>query len=364
MRITLDATPLLGRRTGIGRYAEHLLAELPAALERAGVQAEVTVTTWTARGGALRDLPPGVSQRGRRVPARLLRAVWRRLDVPPVELLSGRTDVFHGTNFVSPPTRGAREVVTVHDLAFLHHRGTVAPAEQVLAELVPRALSRGALVLCPSDAVRGQLLEAYRLPDERVRVTPLGVAPRWSAALPLPPATLAARGLPSDYVVFVGSLEPRKNLRRLVAAHALARTRAAVPDLVLVGAGGREPGPAGPGVHRAGYVPDDELRSLVAGARLVAMPSLDEGFGLPLLEAAACGRPVVASDLPVMHEVAAAGTTFADPSDEEALAHALVDALAAPDGPEERAARRAHAGRFTWSRTADATVAAYLAALP
>ncbi|WP_211374101.1 glycosyltransferase family 1 protein [Cellulomonas fimi] len=364
MRITLDATPLLGPRTGVGRYVQHLVDELPAAIARRGLDAEVRATTWTARGARLTGLPAGITQAGPRVPARLLRELWRRTSLPPIEALVGRTDVFHGTNFTSPPTRRAREVVTVHDLTYVEHAGTVSRASLLYRELVPRALDRGALVVTPSETVATAVRAHYALPADRVRATPLGVDRGWFDATPPDPAWLDVRGLPREYVVFVGSLDPRKNLPTLLAAHARALAAdAGVPALVLAGPAGREHSlTAQDGVHVTGWLEDDELRSLVAGSRALALPSLDEGFGLPVLEALACGRPVVVSDIPALREVAGPLAHAAPPSDPDALAGALLAALSAPDDDAARALRRDRAREFTWSRFADRTLDAYLAA--
>jgi glycosyltransferase involved in cell wall biosynthesis len=362
VRITLDATPLLGPRTGIGRYVHHLVAELPGAATRRGLDAQVRVTTWTARGGVLTDLPHGVRQVGPRLPARLLRELWRRGDLPPIEALVGRTDVFHGTNFTSPPTRRAREVVTVHDLTYVHHADTVSAASLRYRELVPRALGRGALVLTPSETIADAVREHYALPADRVRATPLGVDEPWFTAAPLPAPVLARRGLPAQYLLFVGSLDPRKNLPTLIAAYDLLRTVAPdVPALVLAGPAGREASLAGrPGVHLTGWLEDPDLRSLVAGCSALVLPSRDEGFGLPVLEALACGRPVVVSDIPALREVAGPFALTAPPTDPEALAGALERALDAPDDDAARAARRGRARSFSWTAFADRTLDAYL----
>ncbi|WP_407341739.1 glycosyltransferase family 4 protein [Pengzhenrongella phosphoraccumulans] len=363
MRITLDATPLLGPRTGVGRYTEHLIAALPAALRRRGIEPQVRVSTWTARGGRLTDLPDDVTQVGPRVPARLLREAWRRVSFPPIEALVGTTEVFHGTNFVSPPTRHAREVVTIHDLTYELLSGTVSSASLMYRELVPKALKRGALVVTPTHAIAAAVRAHYGLPAERVHVTPLGVDATWFAAAGSTPTWLSRRALPHDYFVFVGALDPRKNLPRLLAAHQELRAAdSGAPDLVLAGPAGRETRLAEqPGVHVTGWLEDDELRSLVAGSRALVLPSIDEGFGLPVLEALATGRPVVISDLPVLREVTGSFGIAAPPTDVAALAGAMAQALTAPDDETARTARRDWAGRFTWEACADSTIDAYLA---
>jgi glycosyltransferase involved in cell wall biosynthesis len=357
VRFTLDATPLLGTRTGIGRYVAELLAA--TATEVSGSDDRLDVTTWSARGGRVADLPPGVRQTGPRVPARLLRAGWTRGSWPPVELLVGRTDVFHGTNFVSPPTRRAAEVVTVHDLTYLDHPGTVSADSLAYRDLVPRALDRGAHVVTPSETVAAAVRERYGLDSSRVTATPLGGDPAWAA--PPRPLSAAAPRVPAEYLVFVGSLDPRKNLPRLLEAHAALRaSRPGTPDLVLAGPAGRETAlTARPGVLPTGWLAEDDLRALVAGARALALPSVDEGFGLPVLEALAAGRPVLAADIPALREVAGGHAELADPLDVEALADGLARTLDAQDDEPARAARRAWAARFTWRECARRTLSVY-----
>ncbi len=344
----------------MGRYVEQVLAALPGAIKRSGIDADVAAYTWTFRGAPLADLPPEIPQIGRRFPARVLWSAWMRFDHPRIETLVGACDVFHGTNFVSPPTRRAKEVVTIHDLTFELLTETVAPQVLALRTLVARALDRGAHVITPSQTARTTVLDFYRLPPEQVTATPLGVDRAWFLAEPPSHTWLANHHLPHEYIVFVGGLDPRKNLRRLIAAHAQLRAAdPSTPELVLAGPAGRETGLEAPGVHRTGFLADDDLRSLVAGSRALALPSLDEGFGLPLLEALACGRPVMTSELPVTLEVAGPHAHAGDPYDVDSLTEALAATLAEPDGIPERQARQTWAGEFTWEACADATLRVY-----
>ena len=361
-RVVLDATPLLGPRTGVGRYVEHLVREL-AALD----SLELVATAFTLRGagGLAAAVPEGVRVRHRPVPARALQAAWDRSELPPVEWLAGRADVVHGTNFVLPPPGRAAGVLTVHDLSFLRFPETVAAASLRYRTLVPRGLRRAAVVLTPSEAVAAEVRAEYGLGD-RVRATPLGVDGDWFAATPLPAAELAARGLPGRYLLFVGSVEPRKGLPTLLAALRLLHDEdAGTPPLVLAGPPGWGPAletaglPAG-AVVSAGYLESADLRRLVAGAALLAYPSVYEGFGLPPLEAFATGVPVVASDLPVIREVTGELAALAPAGDATALAGALRAVLA---GPGDRAARVARARTFTWAACAAGTAAAYAAAV-
>jgi hypothetical protein len=157
VRVGIDATPLLGLRTGIGVYTERLLSELAAP----DGDDEFVATAFTLRGaGRLgASLPGGVAARSRPVPARLLRALWARTEVPPVEWLCGRVDVFHATNFVLPPTRRAGGVVTVHDLSFLRYPETVTPASLRYRDLVPRSVRRAAVVCALTHAVAAEIAD-------------------------------------------------------------------------------------------------------------------------------------------------------------------------------------------------------------
>jgi len=359
VRVGLDATPLLGPRTGVGRYVEGLLGgllELPD-------PPDLRLTGFTWRGLAALSGPAGTTVARRRAPARLLQAAWLRSSLPPVELLSGAVEVFHGTNFVLPPTARAGGVLTVHDLSFLHHADTVRPASLPYQRLVPRALARGCVVVCPSETVAAEVRATYRLAVERVVATPLGVDPSWCSATPLDPAELSSRGLPERYLLFVGTREPRKNLAVLLRAVALLRENDPdAPPLVLAGpAGWGEEGSVLPaGVIPAGYLEPAGLQRLVAGAAALVLPSRYEGFGLPVLEALACGVAVVTSDLPVFREVAGDLAETAPAGDAEQLAAALARALpAATPDPAVVMARRDRAAQFTWRRCAHRTLAAY-----
>jgi glycosyltransferase involved in cell wall biosynthesis len=364
VRIGFDATPLLGRRTGIGRYVEQLAAHLP----RPGDQ--VVATAFTLRGGAaLPDaVPAGVTVRGRAVPARLLREAWQRSELPPVEVLTGRLDVFHGTNFLQPPARRARGVLTVHDLAYLLHPGTVSRDSARLVELVPRGLARAEVVCVPSQAVAAELQDAYRLAPDRVHVTPLGIDPAWSTARPLDEDARRRLGLLRPYLLFVGTLEPRKNLGVLLRAFAdVCRADPDGPLLALAGPAGwgeqlQLPAGTEHRVVRLGFLDEPALRSVVAGAEALVFPSLYEGFGLPPLEAFAAGVPVVASDIPTTRETIGRAPDLArlvPASDVDSLAVALTDDWSSPEEPERRRRRRELAAGYTWAGTAELTRRAY-----
>lgn len=360
LRVGLDGTPLLGTRTGVGQYVAALVERLA---RDAGL--ELRATPFTVRTGGRPSLPAAVGWRHLPVPARAARWSWARGGPPPVELVGGRVDVFHGTNFVLPPTLRAAGVLTVHDLAYLRHADTVSATSAAYRDLVPRGLRRAAVVLTPSRTVAAELADAYPFAADRIRATPLGVDAAWARAQPLDAADRARLGVPADYLLFVGTREPRKNLPVLLQAHrrAAGDDPDGVPPLVLAGPAGWgdiDPAEAAdPGdVVRCGFLPGEVLRSLVAGATALVLPSRYEGFGLPVLEALACGVPVVCSDLPVLLEVGGDQCRYVPVGDVDALATALLEVAGRrPDGGQP--ARRAWAARFTWQACADLTAAAY-----
>jgi glycosyltransferase involved in cell wall biosynthesis len=348
--VLIDGTPLLGARTGIGRYTSALAEELASMSD-----VHMRAVAFTLRGWRKlrRVLPHGSQARGMPVPARLLRRSWLRMPFPPVELFAGFTDVVHGTNFVLPAAVRAAGVLTIHDLAFLDAPDDLPPSDARLPELVRISAQRASVVCTPTQAVANTVIERLEIPEEKLAVTPLGVDPAWFTARP-PSEALARRiGLPREYLLFVGAAGPRKALDWLLKAHEFTPE---LPPLVLVG-------PGHSGVHdrvrAVGYLSDVDLRSVMAGASALALPSRDEGFGLPVLEAMACDVPVVCSDVPALREVSGGHATLVPFGDSEAMAAALTKAITERPTLSTLASRRAYAAGFTWHHCAELTVAAY-----
>ena len=352
MRVLLDGTPLLGRRTGIGRYTASLFEELAALPDVDSRAVAFTLRGWRE---LRRVLPHDTKARGMPVSARALRKTWLRGDFPPVELFAGFSDVVHGTNFVLPATARAARVLTIHDLGPLREPQHLPPSDAELPALIRRGARRADAVCTPTAAVAEQVADELDVDPDRIVVTPLGVDPGWFTARPPDRALRERLGLPSEYLLFIGTAGPRKGLDWLARAHDAAPD---LPPLVFAGPGGF---PTSGRRGKAGYVPERELHRVLAGATALVLPSADEGFGLPVLEAIACDVPVVCSDIPALREVSGgdANAHLVPYGDVNGLADALRRAREEPHPADALARRRTHAASFTWRHCAQTTVDAY-----
>jgi glycosyltransferase involved in cell wall biosynthesis len=298
--------------------------------------------------------------------------IWHRLHLPVnVEWLIGQVDLFHGPDFVLPPLGSrTRAIVTVHDLSFLHYPHCFEPA--LLAYLnsaVPRAAARADWVLADSESTRRDAIERLGVPAQQTSVLYPGVEPRFR---PIDDPTLLDRvrhkyKLTQPFILSVGTVQPRKNYVRLVEAY--NQLGMADVHLVIVGGRGwlyqelldriRELG-LQERVHLAGYVDDVDLPVIYNLARVVAQPSLYEGFGIPIVEAMACGIPVVAANNSSLPEAAGDAGLLVDAMDGEALADALARALTDSHLRQTMTERGvAQARRFTWKKAAQTLQATY-----
>jgi glycosyltransferase involved in cell wall biosynthesis len=352
VRAGFDAGPWLDLKTGVGRYA----LELADALEQIGV--DLAPYAVSLRGSSPRRV------RRWRMPARVAQSAWRRFDAPRITRLTGPVDLVHATNFVLPALPAATPgVVTIHDLSFL--RDDPFPGAARLRQLVPWSLARAARILTPTRAVAEEVAEQYRLDADRIHVTHEGVSPLFFGAAPLADRALAAHGIGRPYAIAVGTIEPRKNLARLIDAWRAARTDLDGWTLVLAGPQGWGPtlSPT-PGVVPIGWVGDETLPGLLAAAEIFCYPSLYEGFGLPPVEAMAASTACLVGDYPAAAEVVGEAAVRVDPENTGAIAMQL-SRLAADDVLRRRLALagRARAASFTWAATARKTLDAYLSVL-
>jgi glycosyltransferase involved in cell wall biosynthesis len=365
MRIAIDARLWGEPRSGLGRYTRSLVETL------VGQEPEARFILYLDRPAA--DLPRGTEARCLPWPQRLLWTLW----AAPRDLARRPVDLFHGvTGFELPRGGAARLVTTVHDLIPLRFpRLTPRRHRWAVRLLLPGALRRAARVIAVSQATRAEILARFALPPEKVRVVPEAASPAFAAPPPEATARVRARhGLETPYVLFVGLLEPKKNLPALLDAVARLERRGAWGDTRLCLAGARGWGlddlPARVsrlGLERIvrflGPVAEADLPALYAGALAFAFPSLWEGFGLPVLEAMAAGAPVVASRRGALPEITEGAALLVEP-EPDALADALATVLAdKPLRERLREAGLARARAFSWERTARETMAVYRDAL-
>jgi glycosyltransferase involved in cell wall biosynthesis len=351
--VAIDATPLLGTRTGVGRFCEGALGALASAGE---LDMEAFAVTWRRRRRLPPLVPAEIRVRQRAMPARPLHLAWAHGSVPAVEWFVGPVDVVHGTNFVVPPTRRAARVVTVHDLTTVRYPELCDRSTLGFPRMVRRAVSDGAWVHTPSRFVADEVVAEFDVDPTRVRVVYHGVPPASAAS-----STALDRSLPpgtSRYVLAVGTIEPRKDYPGLVRA--FNGVVDAHPDVALVIAGADgwgahafhealEASRCRDRVMQLGYVDNDVLASWLGGAAVLAFPSVYEGFGFPPLEAMAAGVPVVATAVGAVPEVVGDGAWLVEPDDGDALTEALVTVLGDADRRAELVDKgRCRAARFTW----------------
>jgi glycosyltransferase involved in cell wall biosynthesis len=311
-----------------------------------------------------------------RVNERWTNIIWHRLQVPiPADWLTGPIDLFHSPDFVMPPVRAARSILTVHDLAFLLYPECAdARLRAYLEKVVPRSAQRADYVVADSENTRNDVICLLGVPPERVTVVPGGVDPSFQPVTD--PARLAALrheiGIDetTPYILFIGVIEPRKNLMGLIEAFDILKSRRSLPHKLVVA--GRRGWLSDGTMDRAdrslyrsdiifpGFIPEGEMATLYSAAESFAFPSHYEGFGLPVLEAMACGTPVVASRASSLPEIVGDAGMQVDPEDPERLASAL-ELLAL--NPEMRADFRARglerAALFTWEAAAKVMLDVY-----
>ena len=395
MHIGIDYTAAAWQGAGIGRYTRELIHAIVA-------QGDAhRYTLFYAAGGLDPDSPYMADLRQlcdayanvRFVPIplspRRLTQLWQRLRVPvPVDLFTGPLDLLHAPDFVLPPTR-ARTLVTIHDLSFLVHPECAEPSMvRYLTDAVPRGLRRANVILADSQATRHDLVRLLAVDPARVELVYPGVGPRFCPMVAEATEPVRRRlGLPDRFVLFVSTLEPRKNLVRLLEAFALLEARGWGLE-ASAGYPALSPQPLASSMHlviagRRGwlyedifaaidrfhlhervrlldYVHDKDLPALYNLAAAFAYPSIYEGFGIPPLEALACGTPTVTADNSSLPEVVADAAVLVSAEDVGSIASGIARVVS-DEGLRARlrAAGPEQARKFTWEQAANRVLACY-----
>jgi glycosyltransferase involved in cell wall biosynthesis len=370
--IYLDVSAAVHRRAGLGRYAESLARALIS------TQSDRYALFYNQERGieplaGLEHLPARTVALGYK-PWRML--VWLgQLGRVGFDRLVPDAELFHATEHLLLPLRTIPTVLTVHDLIFRHLPVHHKPLNRWYLNLtMPLYCRRAAHIVAISKCTARDLASAYGVPKEKITVVPEAADPRFH---PQPLDTVAAvrtrYGLPVRYLLFVGTIEPRKNLTRLLAAFEIVHADGLTDGLVIVGRQGwlcddffaaLEHSSARDAVILPGYVPDEDLPAVYAGAQALVFPSLYEGFGLPVLEAMACGTPVLASRASSVPEAGGEAASYFDPTSVDEIAdnvHRLLRDNALRE--EMQVEGLAQAARFSWEQAAIETEAVYNAVL-
>ncbi len=392
MRIGIDITSAVRQGAGIGRFTRELIRAL-LALDAVGTFPHSFVL-FAATGGLPRAVTesrlayvtqPALARNLQRPKGRgelsairnlqflsddWLHRIWHRARLPiPIETAMGRVDLFHEPDFVLPPTLpGTPTVLTVHDLTFIRDPESAFPRlRRYLNRVVPHSVARATHILADSAATRNDLIELFHTSPDKITVLYGGVDARF-APMRDPERLAAVRAKynigPDPFILGIGTIQPRKNFRRLVQAFSDLRPPAFASDLKLVIAGGKgwlyddifdevkHLGLEGC-VLFPGFVDDDDLPALYSAADALAFPSIYEGFGLPILEAMACGTPVVTSVTSSLPELAGDAALLVEPTDVDAIAAALRRLLQEADLRRKLvAAGFDQARKFTWEKAA------------
>lgn len=370
-RITvgIDYRPALSRMSGVGRY----VAGLTAALSRIDTENDYVLFSSSMRERARLDhLPSNFQLVDRHIPVRLLNWLWHRKGWPSLESLSGRRfDVSHSPHPLILPVRRGRKVVTVHDLFFYRHPElTAAEIRRDYSTLVEAHALRADAVVTVSEATAADVEKDLGVPRDRIAVIHNGLDLESLRPHPETERRLAlAHDLPARFLLFVGTLEPRKNLARLIEAIQILVDRQWDGVLLLAGRPGmdeprideaiRRLG-VGSRVRKLGYVSPSDLPAIYRRAHVLVNPSLWEGFGLPPLEAMACRLPCVLSDIPAHREVVGDAAFYVDAEDPSSISAGVERVW----NDEDLRAQLIGAGaqrapRFTWEETAKKTLALY-----
>jgi len=347
----MDYRPALRARSGVGEYV-HQLAD---ALTRNYPEDHVTLFTSSWRDRPAPTLPAD-RVADYRIPVRVLNFTWHNLEWPPIEWLTGeRCDVAFSPHPLMLPAQRAAQVVMIHDLDFLNHpERTHREIKRDYPRLAASHARRARRIVVPSPHTASEVARVLGVPLERIAICPAG-PPRW----PRPASGFDRHG----YVLFMGTLEPRKNLGGLLVAYRqLLESGQQTPKLLIVGRAqdntrqwldAIEAPPFREHVEHVGYVADEDRQRIYSGARVLVLPSFEEGFGMVALEAMSLGIPIITSAVGALPELVQDAGLSIDPSDPASIARALTcilgdDALAATLSRRGMARARA----FSWERAA------------
>ena len=366
MRVLIDYRPALRNRTGVGEFVHNLITALsetnpPESPRSELIEITAFSSSWKDRLRRNQGLPENIRTVDRKIPVSLLNLAWHRINWPPVELLAGTDfDVVHSPHPLLLPTRSAASVITIHDLDFLDHSyRTQNEVRRDYSSLVKQHVRKADQVVVPSRHTAMEVERRLEVPADMISFCWNG-APDWSPRHQLPD---------NGHLLFVGTLTPRKTVTGLLDAYELLLSRHKdVPDLVMVGTTPDKSGlrarlqrpPLAGRVRCPGYVDRVTLKALYTDASILVMPSFNEGFGIPALEAMTIGVPVVSSNRGALPEVLGQAGLLIDPLTAANIAETINHLLTDSALMTQCIARGIEQAKlFTWKASAQALCAAY-----
>lgn len=373
MRIGIDGIPLATPKTGIGHYTFELARSLASLVpdDECELIAPVPLELDAEDTGI--EMPRNL--RTVYLPVNTLRRRWWTIGLP-LYVRQKKLTLFHGTNYNLPLWQRCPTVVTIHDLSLLLHADTHQEHLVRRARMRLPTMTRVATrIITDSESVKREICTHLGVAPEKITAVPLAPRRSFRPVSEAQAETVRRRlGVEDEFILFVGTVEPRKNLLTLVRAFdELLRTTDLRPQLVIAGGKGWlteelfahvEQSAITERILFTGYVSDEDLCALYSSCRVSVYPSLYEGFGLPPLEAMACGAPVITSRIPVIMETVGTAARLIEPSDARELTGALVELLTNADARAHLSrAGLQRAAEFTWERTAERTLEVYRAAL-
>ena len=362
MRVCIDIQSTIARRAGVARYTQSLVQHLGAFRG----SDDIDLFYFDFKRSGMPFAAAGTRQHAVRwLPGRIVQAAWKRLAYPPFDLFSGTANVFHFPNFVRPPLRRGRSVVTIHDATFLRYPETTEAKNLCyLQGQLAQTVAQADAIVTNSTFTASEIGHFFPAAQGKLHPIPLGLSEHVT-----PPtdetvqAFVAQSGLRQPYILHVGTLEPRKNIPFLIQV--FEQLRHFDGDLVLAGMRGwayepilaaMEQSSCASRIRYIDYVDENDLPALYAGATLFAFPSLYEGFGFPPLEAMACGVPVIAAATGSLPEILGHAARMVQDFDVPTWADAMDDLLSDQQCRKEQIDQgSAHATSYTWSETARQT---------
>lgn len=375
IRVAIDATPLLGEMTGVGEFCAGILQGLGSSGE---AHVLAFAVSWRRRGEIVGHLPDGVFPVTKPMPARPIHFMWNHVSKPVIEYWTKKIDIVHGTNYVVPPTRKAGRVVSVHDLTTVRFPQLCDQATLKYPRLIEKAVRQGAWVHTDTQFIAQEVVDIIGVDPSRVRTVSPGI-PRSTLGRELPEPNPLADELGkrkiSKYVVFVGTIEPRKDLPTLLRAFGKLNASNTHLGLVIVGRrgwGSDEFDNTLRGLDSStqdkivltGFVTRQDREAIIRNASCFVYPSLYEGFGFPPLEAMSLGVPVIATRAGGVPEVVGEAALLSEPKNEDDLALSIERVLGEANLAESLVSKgNVQAAKYTWQRCADGLISLYRSCL-